>query len=114
MLMYALKTEPAIVENPQIVLIKPPMVIEFEKEKFTRCHDKVEFRLGHDINIWSHQASRFTLTKERRGSCDDSLGTRYVHSLKEEPSEVLDDPLHNAKIKSHMHECYGENDNREL
>jgi hypothetical protein len=37
-----------------------------------------------------------------------------VHSLEEEPSEVLDDPLHNAEIIQHLHECNEENDSGEL
>jgi hypothetical protein len=70
----------------------------------------MDFRLGHDINIWSHQTSRFTLAEEWRRSCDDSLCTRYVHSLEEEPSEVPDGPLHHAKMVKHLHACHGEND----
>ena len=74
----------------------------------------MDFRLGHEVNIRFHQASRFTLAKERRRSCDDSLSTRYVHSLEEEPSEVLDDPLHDPEIIKHLYECYEENDSSEL
>jgi hypothetical protein len=74
----------------------------------------MEFRFSHDINIRSHQASRFTLANERRRSCDDSLGTRYVHSLEKEPSKMLDNPLHHAKIIKHLHECDEENDSSEL
>ena len=70
----------------------------------------MDFGLGHDINIRPHQTSRFTLTNKRRGSCNYSLSTRYVHGLEEEPREVLDDPLHNAEIIKHLHACHGEND----
>jgi hypothetical protein len=98
--MYVLKTAPAIVENPRIAFYQVPNRhrIRKKEENFTRCHDKMDFRLDHDVNIRSHQASRFTRAKEWRRSCDDSLSTRYVHSLEEEPSEVLDDPLHNAEM----------------
>ena len=70
----------------------------------------MDFGLGHDINIRSHQTSRFTLAEEWRRSCDDSLSTRYVHGLEEEPREVLNDPLHNAEIIKQLHACHGEND----
>ena len=69
----------------------------------------MDFRLGHDINIRSHQANRFTHAKKWRRSCDDSLSTRYVHSLEEEPGEVPDGPLHNAKMTKHLYACHGEN-----
>ena len=111
--MYAANTEPAMVENPWIVSIKAFDRIR-KKGRLTRCHNKMDFRFSHDINIRPHQASRFTLTNERRRRCDDSLGTRYVHSLEEEPSKVLDDPLHHAKIIKHLHECNEEYDSTKL
>ena len=74
----------------------------------------MDFRFGHDVNIRSHQASRFALAKEWRRSCDDSLSTGYVHSLEEEPGKVLDDPLHDPDIIKHLHECDEENDSSEL
>ena len=100
---------PVTVENPRIVLIKSAMVVEFEKkEKFTRCHDKMDFRLRHDMNTWSHQSKLgFTLTNKLRG-CYASLSTRYAHGLEEEPCEVLDDPLHNADMIKNLHGCHGE------
>lgn len=74
----------------------------------------MDFRFGHDLNIGFHQTSRFTLTNERRRSCDDSLGTRDIQSFEEEPSKVLDNPLHNAEIKKHLHNCDEEDGGRKL
>jgi len=82
--------------------------------KPTGCHDKMDFRLGHDADVWSHQTSRFTLTDEWRRSSGDSFSTRYIHSLEEEPSRVLDDPLHNAEIIKHFHKGNEENEGWEL
>ena len=74
----------------------------------------MDLRLGHEINIRSHQAGRFTLTNERRRSRDDGLSTGHVQSLEEEPSEMLDDPLHNSEIIEHLHERDEEDDSGEL
>jgi hypothetical protein len=82
--------------------------------KLTGGHDKMDFRLGHDVNVRSYQASRFALTDERRRSRNYSLSARHVHSLEKEPSEVLDDPLHNAEIIQHLHKRNEENDSAKL
>jgi hypothetical protein len=83
-------------------------------EKFTGSHDKMDFRLGHDVNVRSYQTSRFTLTDERRRSCDYCLGAGHVHSLEKEPSEMLDDPLHHTEIIQHLDKSNEENDGGEL
>jgi hypothetical protein len=82
--------------------------------KHTGCHDKMNFRLGHDVDVWFHQTSRFTLTDEWRRSSGDSFSTRYIHGLEEKPSRVLDDPLHNAEIIKQFHKGNEENESWEL
>lgn len=71
-----------------------------------------------------------TLSDPRGGSGDDSLSTRDVHELEEEPcaketqgthawermanSQVFNDPLHDAQIVHHLDECNEEDDSAEL
>lgn len=74
----------------------------------------MDFRLGHNIDVGSHQASCFAWTDERRRSCNDSLSARYVQGLEEEPSEVLDDPLHGAEIIQQLHKRNKKDDNGKL
>ena len=74
----------------------------------------MNFRLGHDVYVRPHQTSRFTLADEWRRSSGDSFSTRYIHSLEEEPSRVLDDPLHDAEIIKHFHTGNEENESWEL
>jgi hypothetical protein len=74
----------------------------------------VELRLGHDISEGSYQTRRFTYTNEGRSSCDNGFGARNVHSLEEEPREVLNDPLHDAEVIQHLHERNEEDDSGEL
>src|SRR6266702_7829147 len=83
-------------------------------ERLTRGHDEVHLRFGHNVNEGPYQTCRFTLTEEGRSSCDVSLGARHVHCLEEEPSKVLDDPLHDAEVIQHLHERNEEYDSREL
>lgn len=52
----------------------------------------MELRLGHIIDVGLDETCRFTLADKRRGSCDDSLGTRDVHDLEEEPRATIGDP----------------------
>ncbi len=52
----------------------------------------MELGLGHVVNVGLDETRRFTLADERRGSCDDSFGTRDVHDLEEEPRATMGGP----------------------
>ena len=58
----------------------------------------MNFRLGHDIHVWADETGTFTLTDPRRCRRYDGLCTGDIHKLEEEPSEVLDYPLHDSEL----------------
>ena len=106
-----------------------------EKGKgLTGRHGEMELGLGHVVDVGLDEARGLALADERRGSSDDSLRAGDVHDLEEEPGAVDDcqrpigtsssqtkqnaqstnEPLHDAEVVHHLHECDEEDDGREL
>lgn len=79
----------------------------------TRGHDQVKLRGGHKVDVGANKASRLALADERRGGSDDGLGTGHIHGLEEEPSEVLQEPLHDTQVVKHLDESDEEDDRAE-
>lgn len=59
----------------------------------------MKLRLCHDIDVRPNKTGTLALSDPWRGSGHDSFSAGDIHELKEEPSEVLDDPLHYSKLR---------------
>ena len=115
--MYALSTEPAMVEKPAAprVSVRDGGREEREEGKgLTGRHGEVELGLGHVVDVGLDETRGLALADEGRGGGDDGLCARDVHDLEEEPGEAADEPLHDAEVVHHLHEGDEEDDGREL
>lgn len=61
-------------------------------------------------NVRADQHGGFTLTDERRGSCDDGFGSRDLHSVEEHGGELSDSPLEPSPVVEELDKGNEEDD----
>lgn len=76
----------------------------------TAAHDLVKLGQSQMWDEWSDQHSRFTLTDEGSGSCDNSFSTRNSERPIEEGRELDDKPLEKAAVVEELDERNEEDD----
>lgn len=89
-LIYALSTEPAMVENPRDRSARVIRACWRERvwRGLTGSHGEVELGLSHVVDVRADETRRLALADERRCRSNDSLSTGDVHDLEEEPRAV--------------------------
>lgn len=58
----------------------------------------MDLRVRHEVNVRTDETRALSLTNPWGRSGNDSLSSRNVHRLEEEPGELLDQPLHDTKL----------------
>lgn len=104
---------------------------EYQPTRWRRYEGHTELRFSHQVNIWAHEASGFSLTDPGWCSCNNSLRTRDIQKFQEEPGtgiylrakfkpkqderlQFTNDPLHDAEIVHHFDKRNEEDDRSKL
>lgn len=108
--MYAARTDPAMVANPEVMVYDESTVQLLTISIGSFNPYLVDLRAGHLVDVGLDHACRLSLADEGRSSSNNSLCTRDVHSLEEEPAELGNNPLKDTIVVHHLGERNEEND----